>query len=701
LVSAAAALQFVSVNFNGAADQDLTSNVPLVLPGGNLPMSVRLLNNGTTTLDSSQFVLYSTFGNLTTKTTGQTAGQSANFSGVLGPFPKKPTVLTVKFDAYRDRSSVVSLYSFFVEVEVSCSGPFCDGAIQFFINETCQSAPYPTCPYDIDNCAVSSCSADTRQCKTDWISTSKEPGCTQCIRCETWTGCDGKQCGSDGCHGLCGLCPSGLYCSEGSCIEVQDVGTCTNPHLLFQNLTDLSGIHFVNGDNYKGYSSRVSKCNAGSTSKESVYSFVVPENQSYGIDVRSYGNGMEMDTVLDVYKNNCSGTYVGCNDDGSPPGDYGSRVARLIGPGTYFVMVKGYDQTVEGNFTLRMSFVRNCIPKCNSIQCGDDACGSQCGECSSERFCSTNGRCELKVCTPDCTDNECGLDGCGGFCGTCTDGKLCNTLSNKCQSFPQNCDSFNPVCASGCNATEYCAADCQCYNADAPLADLYVDQSKLMSDVYIDSDTFSNNSCAWVEGCVTAPGLRRLLRFTVQSVNQGRAPMKMGLPEERPDLFVYSPCHGHYHFTEYALYSLFSADRKIKIEQGRKQGYCLEDGVRVHDGATNCAPSYTCTNQGISPGWADAYTADIDCQWIDITDVPPGNYTLSVELNPKRKMVESDYSNNKASVLVNVPVWDKTKDPMVDKTQIPVSSNVEEGVSGSAAALSVGVLVVVSAMIFA
>jgi len=177
--------------------------------------------------------------------------------------------------------------------------------------------------------------------------------------------------------------------------------------------------------------------------------------------------------------------------------------------------------------------------------------------------------------------------------------------------------------------------------------------------------------------------------------------MKMGLPEERPDLFVYSPCHGHYHFTEYALYSLFSADRKIKIEQGRKQGYCLEDGVRVHDGATNCAPSYTCANQGISPGWADAYTADIDCQWIDITDVPPGNYTLSVELNPKRKMVESDYSNNKASVLVSVPVWDKTKDPMVEKTKIPVSSNVVEGVSGSAATLSVGVLVIASAMVFA
>ena len=43
---------------------------------------------------------------------------------------------------------------------------------------------------------------------------------------------------------------------------------------------------------------------------------------------------------------------------------------------------------------------------------------------------------------------------------------------------------------------------------------------------------------------------------------------------------------------------------------------------------------------------ADEYTSDLDGQWIDITGVPAGKYTLRNTINSDRILVETDYSDN-------------------------------------------------------
>src|SRR5205814_8938895 len=53
-------------------------------------------------------------------------------------------------------------------------------------------------------------------------------------------------------------------------------------------------------------------------------------------------------------------------------------------------------------------------------------------------------------------------------------------------------------------------------------------------------------------------------------------------------------------------------------------------------------------------GWGDLYDSTLDGQWIDISGVADGNYTLELEVNPQHILPESDYSNNITRVPVTI-----------------------------------------------
>ena len=60
---------------------------------------------------------------------------------------------------------------------------------------------------------------------------------------------------------------------------------------------------------------------------------------------------------------------------------------------------------------------------------------------------------------------------------------------------------------------------------------------------------------------------------------------------------------------------------------------------------------YGCStgNQGISANCGDLYGRYLDCQWIDVTDVPLGIYLLRLQVNPDYLVPESDHKNNEVT----------------------------------------------------
>ncbi|XP_053573302.1 lysyl oxidase homolog 1 [Bombina bombina] len=183
------------------------------------------------------------------------------------------------------------------------------------------------------------------------------------------------------------------------------------------------------------------------------------------------------------------------------------------------------------------------------------------------------------------------------------------------------------------------------------LPDLVPDPHYVQASTYIQRAHLYSLRCAAEERCLSSSAysaessdydVRVLLRFPQRVKNQGTADF---LPTRPRQTWEWHSCHQHYHsMDEFSHYDLLDATTGRKVAEGHKASFCLED--------TTCdfgnLKRYACTShtQGLSPGCYDTYNADIDCQWIDITEVKPGNYILKVVVNPKYKVQESDFTNN-------------------------------------------------------
>jgi len=242
-----------------------------------------------------------------------------------------------------------------------------------------------------------------------------------CVACVPH--CENKECGDNGCGGSCGTCGADLFCVEGMCLEdpcmgITDVGCCDGDTVKFCSMGEL-----VEED-----------C----TGTPSCGWMAGPEFYACGTDGAGDPSG--------AYPRACPGTEVPdctgkeCGDDGAG-GSCGDCPAGEVCEAFQCVPevcepqcagkecgddgcegscgeCTGTDACVEGQCV-------PCEPQCNDKECGDNGCGGSCGECAADEECK-DFVCELKPCEPQCTGKECGPNGCGGTCGACVAGSSCN-----------------------------------------------------------------------------------------------------------------------------------------------------------------------------------------------------------------------------------------------------------------------------------
>ncbi|MFT7579580.1 MAG: hypothetical protein ACI9MR_001246, partial [Myxococcota bacterium] len=184
--------------------------------------------------------------------------------------------------------------------------------------------------------------------------------------------------------------------------------------------------------------------------------------------------------------------------------------------------------------------------------------------------------------------------------------------------------------------------------------DLIVDRDELVGSVAIDYVEVAEDDCLIREGCVQGPGNRKVIRFSTMIANVGNKDLELGNPNDGGANWHYDECHGHFHYEAYAGYQLFDVAEDRLLEIGSKNGFCVMD-TGVYDTAiTTACVGYNCGSQGITAGCQDTYHSGLQCQWVDVTGLPDGEYEVIVTTNPEGEIEELDKNNNSARVRVQM-----------------------------------------------
>ncbi|MFM2136444.1 MAG: hypothetical protein RL021_1844, partial [Bacteroidota bacterium] len=204
---------------------------------------------------------------------------------------------------------------------------------------------------------------------------------------------------------------------------------------------------------------------------------------------------------------------------------------------------------------------------------------------------------------------------------------------------------------AACNYDPMATAAGPCYYYPNPMCqgpDLLFDSLSFVNSLSM--MTFTAGTCDVAEGCVTGYGTRHVITFTSKIDNIGTLDFYIGSPSSQPGMFNTNNCHGHAHYEGYGDYRLYDTSNAI-VPAGHKNGYCVIDLCGMGQ--------YTCGNMGISAGCYDAYGAGTQCQWVDITDVPDGDYRFAIIINSQHLpdalgRYETNFTNNALQICIRI-----------------------------------------------
>jgi hypothetical protein len=182
------------------------------------------------------------------------------------------------------------------------------------------------------------------------------------------------------------------------------------------------------------------------------------------------------------------------------------------------------------------------------------------------------------------------------------------------------------------------------------------------------TDYFDNLEVA--DGCAGGFGQRYLIRFSGAAMNLGSENLAIGNPLDTiPDLpggqcsnnhpycglfFVFGAHLDHLHSDMYDYRLIDANTNQVVITKKIGIGTVDTSPLGQDSPPPNFAGYPTENGDGISSGWADDYPWNLPCQYVDVTDIPPGNYRLELTIDQGNKIAECDESNNVISVDVQV-----------------------------------------------